>query len=388
MSRANRTNLALSLLLPVVAFLVGWFALLSPTAAQTSPRLGENWLGPVGGNTVAQDLSAYGGSVYRTYYQSPFEDGEPQRIRLIRYQAGLDTCVGGQTPYLNVFGTHYCPGAVTQAVAAMTTKGLIWEMGNEVQNGGQDGGLIVPSDAPIYVRWHHDIALAIKAGDPTAKITGPNVIGWWVYCCEPYLSPGNVAYQRFDAAYLASYGVAPIMDMVSLHTYPQTVDLGEAAIMVASQVNGAADYAQNIGKGLILTEFGHWAYDWDAGCTFFGQSDDARYTYTTSVLHTLAQRGVIAGLYYGNKQQGCDGNGHASYLFEANGTLSPEGRAFRDFTGIQQTTTPTLLPIHTVIPTIAPTSTPLPESPPPVCVPQVVLEWGNEPPSVVSYTTC
>lgn len=169
---------------PLLALVVWGVALLSAQAG--SMAIGENWLG---GNPVAQDLSTYGGQLYRTYFQSPTQDGEPQRIRLIRY-----------------------PQTVTQAqVAAMTTRHLWWELGNEVNIYEQDGGLITPAQATAFVPWYHDTVAAIKAGDPTARILGPSVLDWTnSYGGSEGL--GRDSYQMLRDGHLQRYGTLPVME--------------------------------------------------------------------------------------------------------------------------------------------------------------------------------
>lgn len=310
------------LLGPLLALGVWGLAMLSAQAG--TMLVGENWLGV---RPVQQDLGAYGGTVYREYSQSATQDGEPQRIRLIRY-----------------------PQTVTQvAVASMTTRGLWWELGNETNNADQDGGLTTDAAALVYTQWYHDTVAAIRAADPTAKILGPSVLGWTLYCCEPFLATGQRAYQRFVAAHQQLYGTLPMLDALTYHYYPATsYDLAYSEGELTHQFGMAADYAAAHGWRIAVTEWGHWSVQGDPACTSSGQTEAARSHYTRHGLSTFAARGSLLAVYFANVYPGCHNNGRTAYLFHPDGTLTVEGQAHRAFVqGMPSTLTPSPSPTAT-----------------------------------------
>lgn len=316
------------LLGPLLALSVWNVAMLSSHAA-TAMQIGENWLG---GQPVQQDLVAYGGTIYREYSQSPTQDGEPNRIRLIRY-----------------------PQVVTQAaVAAMSTRSLYWELGNELNNADQDGGLTTDAAATAYTTWFHNTVANIKAADPTAKILGPSVLGWTLYCCEPYLTTGQRAYQRFVASYQQQYGTIPRIDALAFHYYPATTyDLAQSESELAQQLGMAVDYAHSQGWGVVVTEWGHWATYGEGTCYSTGQTEQARYNYTLRGLQAMSNKGVLMVLYFANIPSGCNNNGHASWLYDGN-VLTVEGLAHRDFMQLSPVVTPTMIFIPTASYTVVP----------------------------------
>ncbi len=352
---------------PIVA--LGIWALAMLSAQASTLLVGENYLG--GGQNVSTDLAAYGGQVFSTYYQSPLQDGEPQRMRLIRYrnvQPRTVLCEGVQSPYLDVWGTAYCPSQVQAGVAAMQSHGLWWAMGNEVNRGGQDAGLTNDADGTDYARWFHVITGAIRAGDPTARILGPSVVYWNVGS-----TPGRVAYDRLWSKHQQLYGTAPVMTALNLHYYPQSFVLdGNADAQLAGEVGQAADYAQSHGVGMAVTEWSYWAQQFDANCTVIGNSPAARYSYVRNGLQTMAARGVQFALFFGNIQQTCDDNGHAAYLFNADGSLTVEGQAHHDFVYGVPTLTPTILLTFTATPALTATQTLTPTLTRPVCIPSYI----------------
>ncbi len=296
--------------------------------------VGENFLS--GPQSPAQDLAAYGGTVYQQYTSEPTTDGEPNRVRLLRY------------PWRSV----------TQAqVAAMQTKGLTWLLGNEANSRFQDGGLTTDADAVPFVQWYEQQVRAIRTADPTARILGPSVIGWTAYCCAPDIVTGQQAYQRFLTVYQQQYGSLPFMHDLNFHFYPQSsYDLPSTEPQLASETQAAAVFAHTHGWGISVTEWSHWAEQFDPTCTLAGQSEADRYHYTLSALQTFASLGASTALYFGNVHQACDQNGHAAWLFNGDGSLTVEGRAHRDF--VYGTPTPLATPTATRTATFTPTSTP------------------------------
>lgn len=296
---------------------------------------GENWLG--GTQSPTQDLAAYGGTVYQRYDAEPTADGEPNRVRLLRY------------PWRSV----------TQAqVAAMHTRGLTWLLGNEANSRWQDGGLTTDVDAVPFVQWYAGQVTAIRSADPTARIVGPSVIGWTAYCCAPDIVTGSQAYTRFLTVYQQQYGSLPFMHDLNFHFYPQTsYGLPETEPQLASETQQAAAFAHAHGWGIAVTEWSHWAEHFDPTCTPAGQSEADRYHYTLTGLQTFASLGVTMALYFGNVHQACDQNGHAAWLFNNDGSLTVEGRAHRDFVYGTPTPVATLTPSPTVTATPSATVT-------------------------------
>ena len=281
--------------------------------------IGENWLS--GPQSPAQDLMTYGGTVYQQYTSEPTQDGEPNRVRLLRY------------PWRSVTPAQ---------VAAMQTRGLTWLLGNENNSRWQDGGLTTDADAVPFVQWYASQVTAIRSADPTARILGPSVIGWTAYCCAPDIVTGQQAYQRFLTVYQQQFGALPFLHELNFHFYPQTsYDLPSTEPQLASQTQQAAAFAHAHGWGISVTEWGHWAEHFDPSCSPAGQSEADRYHYTLSGLQTFASLGVRMALYFGNVHQPCDQNGHAGFLFNPNGSLTVEGQAHRDFVyGAPPTLTP------------------------------------------------
>lgn len=326
-----------------------------PQSKAISMLVGENWLG---GQPVGNDLVVYGGSIYNTYFQAPQQDGEPNRVRLMRY------------PYMTVNQAQ---------VANMSTKSLWWALGNENNNTDQDGGLITDSQAAQYVIWYHDNVAAIKAGDPTAKVLGPSIWNWYLSGAG---ARGVDAYNRFLAVYKSTYGTVPVVDALALHLYPARYELNNfTEAEFDEQLQPAIDYATTRGWGLGVTEWSFWAEQFTPTCGSAGQSVDSQYHFVQHGLQSMAQRGVLMSLFFGNIHQACDNNGHAAWLFNADNSLTASGRAHRDFVQgvvppvntntVVSMNTATIIPttvftrtntplVLTLIPTTAPTNTLVP----------------------------
>jgi len=321
-------------LLAPCAMLALW-AISMLTVQAGTMLIGHNVVAP--GQSPAQELASYGGTVYQQYTSEPTANGEPNRVRLLRY------------PWRSV----------TQAqVAAMQTKGLAWLLSNEANSRWQDGGLTTDADAVLFSQWYAGQVNAIRSADPTARILGPSVIGWTAYCCAPDIVTGQQAYQRFLTVHQQQYGTLPFMHDLNFHFYPQSsYDLPSTEPQLASQTQMAAAYASAHGWGIAVTEWSHWAEQFDPTCTPAGQSEADRYHYTLAGLQTFASLGVTMALYFGNVRQACDQNGHAAWLFASDGSLSVEGRAHRDFVFGTPTPLATLTPTLTTTPIATATHT-------------------------------
>ena len=133
--------------------------------------------------------------------------------------------------------------------------------------------------ADIVVQLH-DLYTAIKAADPTAKITSPSVLNWEFTCngCSGYqkgsewVAEFRAAYvsqyeAEFSASYLAQYGMDPPWDIWAIDVYPiDWVNLPTVDQQIAiDQVSGMRNYLDTVGKQnkpIWITELGlHWGYE-------------------------------------------------------------------------------------------------------------------------------
>jgi hypothetical protein len=124
------------------------------------------------------------------------------------------------------------------------------------------------------IATYHDLYAAIKAADPTAKVTSPSVLNWRFTCtlCGGYKS-GETWMIEFRAAYLQAYGQEPPFDIWAIDVYPidwdrpinqnlPTTDAPLAIAQVADMRTYMSGLPAHSAKPIWITELGLlWGYD-------------------------------------------------------------------------------------------------------------------------------
>jgi hypothetical protein len=187
---------------------------------------------------------------------SPIEPAGLMRVRLLR--TGKQA-VGRSNDVITAF--------------ARSHPGRAWMIGNEPNVPGQDD-----ATPEAYARMFHDFYSALKAGDASAVVVGPNVLNWDFTCdgCPGYTS-GHAWVDGFRAAYRRAYGSEPPVDVWGVHAYD--IDWQHLPMVridhAQNDLEALHDYLQSIpehaGKPIWLTEFGIiWAFDGAESLTFDG----------------------------------------------------------------------------------------------------------------------
>jgi hypothetical protein len=202
-----------------------------------------------------------------------------------RFAIDLDALAAGSTAHaLQVLHVRWFSGAATgpldhaarqvqilpadpAQLADLTQRspGRVWSLGQE-PNGVTASS---PASQPAaYATRLHDLAAALHAADPTARLVGPDVLDWSAGCtgCGG-MTTGQAWTVAMRQAYLAAYGQEPPFDIWSIHTYPldwQHLPTVNYAQMEA-QLVGLRQYLDGIpalrGKPIWDTELGvHWGY--------------------------------------------------------------------------------------------------------------------------------
>lgn len=199
------------------------------------------------------------------------------------------------------------PGANPAELAdrARARRGAAWMVGNEPNVPGQDD--LQPA---AYADFLHQVSTALKAGDPTALIVGPNVLNWEKSCngCPGYTA-GRVWTEGFVAAYRERYGKLPF-EVFGIHSYSLDWDSLPLVDSAADkeQLLAARRWldAQGLKLPIWLTEFGViWGFegiDWvDQQGSWQARPvgrfrDDLVGAYMESMLAWLCQSGRSAGI--------------------------------------------------------------------------------------------
>jgi hypothetical protein len=147
----------------------------------------------------------------------------------------------------------------------------------------------------------HDTYAAIRAADPTAKITSPSLLNFDFTCiaCGGYPSGRSWA-DSFRKEYSAIYGVEPPVDYWAIDTYPIIWDTDQfpttVSTFIKSDIEALRVYLNAIpgqaGKPIIITEIGlHWGFD---GVTF---SEPGCGWYPSGTYQTQAVKDYLSDMY-------------------------------------------------------------------------------------------
>jgi hypothetical protein len=159
--------------------------------------------------------------------------------------------------------------------AAAAAPGSTWYVTGEPNVNWVD-----PASAVAY----HDTYAAIKAADPTAKLTSPSILNFDFTCigCGGYMS-GHTWLDTYISSYNDIYGINPPVDYWAIDVYPIIWDTNQIPTVrsdiVIDQLTDYRAYLDNmpseVGKPIIMTEFGlHWGFD---GMTFSGATCSGAY---------------------------------------------------------------------------------------------------------------
>ena len=160
-------------------------------------------------------------------------------------------------PFLDLPG----PSASTIQVTAQQAPGAVWYVLGEPNRRG-----ISAADAVTPL---HDIYVAIRAADPTARITSPSVLNWDFTCvgCGGY-TPGRTWITAFLSQYRSQYNSDPPWDIWAIDAYPldyENLPTVNAQIPIA-QITGMWAFmdgqAAHRGKPIWVTEISlHWGWE-------------------------------------------------------------------------------------------------------------------------------
>ena len=144
---------------------------------------------------------------------------------------------------------------------ARAAPGAVWYIvGEPNRRADMDPASIVPT--------LHDIYQAIRAADPTAKITSPSVLNWEFTCygCGGY-QQGKAWVENFRATWLSFYGQEPPVDIWAIDLFPidwtslpttrtaEIINDLQAMRLYLNNISGQA------GKPIWITELGlHWGW--------------------------------------------------------------------------------------------------------------------------------
>lgn len=143
---------------------------------------------------------------------------------------------------------------------------------------------VTPVNPADIVVGLHDTYAAIKAADPTAKITSPSILNFDFTCigCGGYQT-GHSWVESFITTYNSVYGVNPPVDYWAIDVYPIIWDTAQLPTtrsdIVIDQIDGFRQYLDGISseasKPIIVTEVGlHWGF---AGLEFDGPTCPGAY---------------------------------------------------------------------------------------------------------------
>ena len=131
-------------------------------------------------------------------------------------------------------------------------------------------------DATSVVEQLHDLYAAIRAADPTARVTSPSILNWEFTCygCGGY-RPGREWVDEFRLAWRARYGTEPPVDIWAIDIYPLdwwNLPTTNSDLMI-EQLSGLRDYLDAIPEHrddpIWVMELGlHWGWDdwtWGVG---------------------------------------------------------------------------------------------------------------------------
>lgn len=197
-------------------------------------------------------MSKLGVTWFLTYSPNPGET-----------QAGLNKVAS-----IPVGGVRERIAQATLAQWAQATPGSVWVIGGEVN---------VPTNDAIspeaYVAEFDYYYAAIKAADPTARVSGPSILNWDFACtgCPGY-TLGRSWMIDFLDAYQAEHQAMPPFDIWAIDAYPLTWDsvpMTNSALVITQLLRyreflDSSQIGQN-GKPIWVMEIAsHWAYEsWD-----------------------------------------------------------------------------------------------------------------------------
>lgn len=162
------------------------------------------------------------------------------------------------------------PDAATISQTALRYPGATWYVLGEPNR-------LAGYEARSVVGQLHDLYQAIRAADPTARITSPAVLNWDFTCngCGGY-QQGHVWVDEFRAEWAARYsGTEPDVDIWAIDAYPlDWINLPTVNAQIPiSQIAGLRAYLDAIpsqrGKPILVTEISlHWGYNPPLGFGF------------------------------------------------------------------------------------------------------------------------
>ena len=276
---------------------------------------GFNWV-PGAGDTPSSALAKIGGTMYRSYGFPLSGGSSPNEIRLLRYRAAgaVQTC-GGLPRYVaygpEYSSEYYCPGEITAYAASV--RGHTWQLGNEINLQEQDyaGG-----DVLRFSHWLREVAHALHLVDSESTILGPSTWNWRGQgCCLG----GDRILPPIVGFYGAHYDAHPAWDRGSVSLYSASAPSSSALAGLKAEFDAARVYYASLGLPVGVTEWGASRY----------ASDTDRYAYAYDGLAALAAGGATFALWCPSHHD--PGNPGLAPLVNTDGSLSPEGRAHRDF---------------------------------------------------------
>jgi hypothetical protein len=180
------------------------------------------------------------------------------------FSIGTNNIPSGMTKLLYIRDITPVPVSAINASAA-AAPGSIWYVLGEPNVHGTN-----PADVVVAL---HDTYAAIKAADPTAKITSPSLLNFDFTCvgCGGYQS-GRSWLGSFITEYSTLYGGAPPVDYWAIDVYPiiwNELPTTRADIVIdqISTLRAYLDgYPALVSAPIIVTELGlHWGF---TGLTF------------------------------------------------------------------------------------------------------------------------
>ena len=184
-----------------------------------------------------------------------------------------------------------------------------------------DQSCIAPSD---YAKTYHDYVAAVRAVDPTARFSPAGVGDPNAQCCpiDPHFNScwSQMHYtgytQQFYDSYVTQYGVAPPVNEWRFHNFAQWLGTGDLATW-STEINNASAWSVAHGANMVL---GSWAFlGWDApsSCEFQQYMEQAM-----QLLYNDPH--INEAVWWSYESWG----GFNHYLALANGSLTPEGKAY------------------------------------------------------------
>jgi len=181
--------------------------------------------------------------------------------KYLDFSYGLGNVPSGSEKVLFIRSVATVPNAAINAAAASAPGSTWYVLGEPNVSGVYAGDVVVGL---------HDIYVAIKAADPTAKITSPSILNFDFTCiqCGGY-DTGHSFVDSFISEYFSLYGENPPVDYWAIDAYPivwaQNQLPSTRSDIVLEQVADFRAYLDAIpsesGKPIIVTEVGlHWGY--------------------------------------------------------------------------------------------------------------------------------